>query len=99
MSLQLASLLGDRHQQSGSELLLVSQHMCYHRGENRRGCMESLGIAPYNLRQALTRLEGSPAGDSILVLARKVTVQQMTYHFISLHSSALRWVTRKGDRR
>jgi hypothetical protein len=32
MSLQLASLLGDRYQQSVSKLLLVGQRMWYHRG-------------------------------------------------------------------
>ncbi len=58
-----------------------------------------LTLPSYNHGQALTRLEGAPARDSILVLARKVTVQQMTYHFISLHSMALRWITQKGDRR
>ncbi len=125
-------------------------------GDNLRGCMESLGIAPYNLRHevsmagarghgdrkgrianmppacwpqslrvlyyegvakplyssggacprhgacpshAKTGLEGTPDRQSILVLPGKVTVHQLTCHFISLHSMVLQWVTRKGDRR
>jgi len=61
--------------------------------------MESLGIAPYNLRQALTRLEGTPDRQSILVLPGKVPVHQLTCHFPSLLMGSLRWVRRRGDRR
>src|SRR5712692_6462952 len=61
MSLQLASLLGDRHQQSGSKLLLVGQHMCYHRGrESRRLDGVASHCPPSNLRQALTRMVCAP---------------------------------------
>jgi hypothetical protein len=59
--------------------------------------MGSLGSAPFNLRQALTRMVRAPARESILVLPGEVSVQQMTSHFLSLHSIVLRWVTRRGD--
>ena len=64
---------------------------------NRRGWMGSLGSAPSNLRQALTPMVRAPARESILLLPGEVTVQQMTSHFLSLHSMALGWVTRRGD--
>ena len=46
MSLQLASLLKDIHRQGWRKLPLVSQQICYDRGENRRGCLGSLDLAP-----------------------------------------------------
>src|SRR5438270_2888873 len=101
MSLQLASLLRGRYQQSMSKVLLIGQHMCYHRGrESQRLDGVAWHCTLSNPRQALTRLVGAPdTYHSILVVPGEVSVQQMTYHFISLHTGVLRWVRRKGDLR
>ena len=91
MSLHLTSFLGNRYERSVSTLHLVGQHMCYHRGERiEEVAWSRLALPPDNLRQALTRMVRAPARESILVLPGEVTVQQMTSHFISLHSVVLR---------
>ncbi len=59
--------------------------------------MGSPGSAPSHPGQASTRLEGAPARLSILLIPGEVTVQQMASHYTSLHSVALRRVTRDEE--
>jgi len=42
------------------KILVFRLKICYHRGQESEDCMGSLAISPYNLRQALTSLEGIP---------------------------------------
>ncbi len=61
MSLDLASFLGDRHQQSVSKRLTVRQKICYHKKEKIDEVVwVRLTLPPDNPTQALTRLEAPP---------------------------------------
>jgi ubiquinone biosynthesis protein COQ9 len=61
MSLDLATFLGNRHQQIVSKRLTVFQKTCYHKKEKIDGVVwVRLTLPPDNPTQALTRLEGHP---------------------------------------
>lgn len=63
---------------------VVFLEICYHDGENGKGCMGSLANLPYNPELVLTRLEVHPTVTSIMMFQREVTIHEFAYHFPSL---------------